>query len=580
MRHFLYVVLVWLAAATALQARIIELPRVEVAAVVFGAEHSTTLSITIDEPLEFESRVTGSEVTVTVGTLSPFRVWKDSSRRIVSTGTAFPVEITFTPLELGINRATILLFLESQQKIDTVRIPIVGVGLPLRIVPRALEFVTQIGKTQERSFSMFNDGAVSIAVQVSDVSFPFSLSQGQGGTTLTVDAWDSTTVVVRCAADIGGIYNNQLVLSVVSGSLQGSIDSVELRATVQTSNAVETLNFGGVLVGASKKLSYQIHNPLDKPVTFTIGKIIGDNSFAFVKPTADTVFVLARSTAEILVEFVPRSKGGEVSGRFVLGSHDQSLPVTEILLQGKGINLEPIRLQVGRVSANVGDVVPLPITAVIPSELFAELVKSNIDTLAYSFEVVLNASVAHIANAPSIDTTYIEMGNQVVRVQGKVSLVNSSTAETIPLAPLSLRALLGDAVSTPIRLRDVAWFRGNAVVAQSDEMPEGVGELTIANIFTWPNGEKRLLNTRRGTLELVLAPNPMSSSVTIGVSGFTGEATVSLYTPLGEQVFQKTIARPSSFAVARSEIPNIAPGLYYCRLSAGRYSLVKLLRVE
>lgn len=582
MRYLLVVIGALLAMATASEAKIIRLPSATVPSVVVGVELDTVVRLVVTEQLALGSSIISAEIRGE-GSTSAFRVRQNTFRDTISIGKPFSVEVAFLPRAVGRHSGELLLLVGSkQQQSDSIIVTLTGIGVSLRVVPKTLDFGTvQRGVLQEKSFAIFNDGAQAIVVHLGSIEPPFRFSKAQTGQGLSVAAQGFTDVSVECYSNKPGTYVSQVVLTTASENTVRVSDTVELVVTVSEYSRETVLQFGSVVVGTSKEIPYVIRNPFGKLAEVVVENIEAGDAFEFVPPHRNIFTVPANDSATIFLRFTPQQKGGATTARFSMSSTIPGLTSVVVYLQGRGVSLEGISMEAGVVHANIGDVVALPLFVTMPIDVASELLVSNVDSVQCSFEMLLNSSIAYIAKAAPVDSTYYDAGEVIAHVRTTAYFSDDDTTKgKWPVATIPLQVLLGDVVSTPIKLRNVQWSYNGKVITRKTEVPEGEGKLVVDNIFTWPNGEKRLIAVRRGALELAIVPNPMGEQTTIDASGFTGRAVLSIYTPLGEQVFAKTMDRPSSFTFSRSETQGIAPGLYYCRLSAGRYSLVKLLRVE
>lgn len=225
-------------------------------------------------------------------------------------------------------------------------------------------------------------------------------------------------------------------------------------------------------------------------------------------------------------------------------------------------------VSVPEITANVGQqfVLPFRVDAITPG------VGSRAVACRLTFR--FNASLmVPVAVSASVDST--AGGFRTLTVSATVSqFTPGSTVLSLPMI-----AALGDAEATVIELLEVEWLdgTGNVLAVQTRK---NNGRLIIGDI--WRQGGVRLVNPNSGDLYLAISPNPAHSDVSFRLLYKTAAA-LDIYDVMGNQVLSLTSRLPApgtSPVSVEADISALPLGIYYCRLSSGKFSLVRTLRIE
>ncbi len=141
-------------------------------------------------------------------------------------------------------------------------------------------------------------------------------------------------------------------------------------------------------------------------------------------------------------------------------------------------------------------------------------------------------------------------------------------------------AALGDAEATPIDLLHIDWFDSDGGLLNVATNVTG-GQLTIGDI--WRYGGVRLVNSNAGALAMEILPNPVSfGKVTFRMS-YQAPSTLVVYDVMGNSVLALTDVLPApglNPVTLQADTAQLPVGTYYCRLSSGKFSLVRTMRIE
>lgn len=549
---------------------------VEVPALVVGSSERV--------PVEVFIPVNSQQGTVVIGTISTGSRVVDTAFTVnewttkeLQADTTIRIVITFSPKNVG--EITDSLFFALP--LDTLVIPLVGIGLPLRVAP--LELVLgpiREGEETIGKYYVYNDGNSPITVQRNGLLPPF---YRDGKDSLMIPALDSQAVEVRFAPEpaMQSIPNKfffgeirESAAATAGGSEVVVIHGNSIAATVNAD-----VNFLITSDKTSDTLIYAFYNRFSETLNVQVSSISGDPGFELLGDYKQTVDVKPGDSLRIPIRFTANGNGRGQTATFRL-LYDSEIVLAEVRLQGMSIFLHKVNVVADTLHASVGDTVRIPVRFALTPEMKQVLSRSETSTLDVIYSMSINMSMAEVVDEQSIDSVVYDDSSMVLHIATRLALPLPDNIDTLAINTVAVRLLLGDAERCPIIIRDMIMWVDNAVLFEADTIISSDGRLSTDNIFTWPDGQKRLVNTRKGSLEMEISPNPMQQQTQIILGGFSREAVVTIYTPLGMELFRRVYDAPGSFSLTRSDLTNVAPGIYYCRLSSGRYSLVKLLRVE
>lgn len=549
---------------------------VEVPALVVGS--SERVSVEVFVPVNSQQGIvvigtisTGSRVVDTSFTVNE---WTTKELRV---DTTIRITITFSPKHVGEMTDTLFLALP----LDTLAVPLFGTGLPLRVAP--LELVLgpiREGEETIGKYYVYNDGNSTITVQRNGLFPPF---YRDGADSLVIPALDSQAVIVRFAPEpamqsipnkffFGEIRESAAVTA--GGSEVVIIRGNSIAATV---NAV--VNFTTTPDKATDTLIYAFYNRFSELLNVQVSSISGDPGFELLGNYKQTVDVKPGDSLRIPIRFTANGSGRSQTATFRL-LYDSEIVLAEVKLQGMSIFLHQVNVVADTLHASVGDTVRIPVRFALTPEMKQVLSRSETSTLDVVYSMSINMSMAEVVDEQSIDSVVYDDSSMVLHIATRLALPLLDNTDTLAINTVAVRLLLGEVERCPIVIQDMIMWVDNAVLFEADTIISSDSRLVADNIFTWPDGQKRLVNTRKGSLEMEISPNPMQEQTQILLSGFSREAVVTIYTPLGMELFRRVYDAPGAFTLTRGDLTTVAPGIYYCRLSSGRYSLVKLLRVE
>lgn len=225
-------------------------------------------------------------------------------------------------------------------------------------------------------------------------------------------------------------------------------------------------------------------------------------------------------------------------------------------------------VSIPEITANVGQqfVLPFRLDAITPGLAY------NVASCRVTFRFNTTLMTPAAATISADSTTG---GFRTLTVAAPVA----NPAQGGVLLSLPVIAALGDAEATVIELLDVQWLNaaGDVLAVQTQY---NNGRLIIGDI--WRQGGIRLVNPNSGDLHLSVSPNPSHGNVTFRMLYRTA-ATLDLYDVMGNRVmsFTQRLPAPGTEAVSMdADVSSLPLGTYYCRLSTGKFSLVRTLRIE
>lgn len=151
------------------------------------------------------------------------------------------------------------------------------------------------------------------------------------------------------------------------------------------------------------------------------------------------------------------------------------------------------------------------------------------------------------------------------------------------LVVLPMRGLLGNAEISEVEIDAIEVWRGSELVPA---LPATLtSRIVITSIWRDADGRPRLYNPLRGALELAIDPNPVDESarVTLTARNLNGDAALMVYDILGKPLLAQPLILSNEVGrqIDLGAHVDIAGGnIYYCRLSSGKFSVVRILAVE
>lgn len=544
-------------------------------------------------PFEFPPVVVGGTLIVSVpvalnGQQSAIKSVNTSFRKdstfgiekysIAGTGrdTAF-VDVAFRPVVTGVHTDSLVVTLES---LESIVVPLFGVGLPLRVEPTRLDFGT-VWEEEDTTlaYTIYNDGNSSLTVLQSQTVLPFYRS---GDDEITLPALDSVRVEVHFAPGRQQERPESFFFGEIHVATSAGSDSSQvwlaLLGSVRAKVVQEEILFPPLFTGLSDTVDYIFFNRFQEPLHIIIGSIDGSSAFTFTKDYGKAVEVAPGASLHIPVRFTPTER--RHTAVFLISDTEEYL-LDEVRLEGQGL-LQNAQIVADTLHGSVGETMTIPVRFAFGKDMADVLRQTAGTTLDIVCSVAMNASMVDVEHTQVVDSvTYNNSGEIVLHISARIALpIPATGTDTVTMLAIPIRLLLGDADRSRIVIRNTVLWLGGTILFESDSMSQGDGLLIADNIFTWPDGQKRLVNVRKGPLDMEISPNPMQEETAVTISGFSGSALVTIYTPLGVELFRTSRNVSGTFTLTRTELTGVAPGIYYCRLSAGRYSLVKLLRVE
>ncbi len=508
--------------------------------------------------------------------------------------TILNINVKFSPKAVAQYQTFIAIIVQRVSSLDTFLLQVSGVGIALRIEPERLDFddlyIAQ-EDSQTRGLAIHNDGDVSVTVHVhlnnNSSTNPFSFVPLVD--TFVIESRSALFLEVTCSAK-GQIIRD--VVQMVSDSLAVSVDGATglpvqyaglFARLIAPATNIDTLAFGNVLIGTSRRLSMSFTNTSGSVVSIERIQIDGaGGAFTYIDSVAARD-ILPGATLVSEIEFRPVKAGPSATDftLFIWLIDQKRIPVKKVLLTGNGFGFDGPAVTTGTARVKIGDEFELPITARFNADQVVLLRNSNVKELGYEFTLQLNASIAKVLD-DKVDSVSFHGANQHVHIVGAIP--TSALPFVLPLN-IRMRALLGDTDSSGVISADdgnivgVVWSIPETDFIRKANLKPGA--IVLTDVFIWPNGEKRLINSRKGALRLDLVPNPVAATgvLTISAIGFGSTAILTIYTPLGAEVYSGELMTSIPVTKQIRDL-NIGAGTYYCRLTSGSNSLVKLLRVE
>jgi hypothetical protein len=499
---------------------------------------------------------------------------------VMSTATAvilpnesYNISLSFTPEVVGVRTDNLIISMPYPYT-ATLIVPLNGQGIDerkpeLSVYPSALDFNDVVlSSSAVRQVVVHNTGDLqsSFILQLSDdPNGEFSVTSA---TTFVLQPDERRTIEVYFTPTITGAHTARLLVELPTPFaatrtvwLYGNGVGVPV-----VSMTPDTLDFGSISTTSDiqvRTLTIRNTGTADAPLQmeFPTGSIFEPDG------SVPSVVRMGRD-ARISVVFRPQQEGRyEVEAMVRAG--DASFPV--VLIGEYKRPVQPPQLaivHVPEITANIGQ------QFVVPFVLDAVTSGISYEAVACRITLRFNASLMVPVNSvASVDST--AGGFRTLTVSTPVSwLAPGNTLLTLPMI-----AALGDAEATVIELLDVEWLdgAGNVLTAQTQTRN---GRLIIGDI--WRQGGVRLVNPNSGDLYMTMSPNPARSDVSFRLL-YKSAAKLDIYDVMGNQVLSLTTSLPgpgTSPVSVEADISQLPLGIYYCRLSAGKFSLVRTLRIE
>lgn len=499
--------------------------------------------------------------TMTIGTL------------LVDPNSSVNMTVLFTPVDTGIKTTPI------RVPVKELSLPIVidvqGEGVFPKVTAATINFGEVIvNETSTATTAVRNTGIDTIRLTSVVSSNPAFIVSNAGPTLLAVD--EELPIDIHFTPNRTGAFTELLWVTVdylpdplpvvVTG--MGIANDVPLpRIAVDK----DDLDVGEIVVQTSTTASFVISNlSTTQSVQVTTLQFLTGSRAVFDFETAPPVpFVIeAGDTYPVTVQFRPDIVG-ETSAIISIKSTANSLTV---VVHGKGKEelppsvIDTVRIAMPGKKVVIGQVFDIAPTCEQPIETGAMLAKRGITGVRAVLK--WNASVLFPTGTHSRTVT---SGICSVIVEAPLSV----TADGV-LFRLPVKTLLGNAESTTVEIAEWEWLPVSANKDRLRIVYTDTCQIAVSDV--WRDGDgPRLVNPFAGELQLDIVPNPFTDRTTINIAPAGREVTLQIYDMLGTLVLDLTdrLRDTDSVEVPASELPSA--GMYYCRLTADGYVLVRTI---
>lgn len=179
--------------------------------------------------------------------------------------------------------------------------------------------------------------------------------------------------------------------------------------------------------------------------------------------------------------------------------------------------------------------------------------------------IAYNSSVVVASEVSGTELTRTVMNDRAVVVLTSDGTISESGAE---VAAFSAVAVMGNDVRTPLDLLNVtAQFTDDVTGRDLDS-----GEIVLTNVWQYPDGRIRLVNSNQGPLELSVSPNPLETTTTISIGNVPqGKGILQIVSPEGVVLADYSAEvrdGATTVSVSKSAIDGLTAGTYIVRLAA------------
>lgn len=178
--------------------------------------------------------------------------------------------------------------------------------------------------------------------------------------------------------------------------------------------------------------------------------------------------------------------------------------------------------------------------------------------------VAFNSAVIVAQEVSGTELSRTVLDDRAVVVLTSDGTVTESGAE---VAAFSAIAVMGNDVRTPLDLLSVTGdFMGEVVRQDLDS-----GEIVLTNVWQYPDGRIRLVNSNQGSLELSVSPNPLETSTTITLGNVPqGRGILQIVSPDGVVLadYSAEVRDGARFiTVTKGTVDGMTAGTYIVRLA-------------
>jgi len=272
-----------------------------------------------------------ASTTVTVNTASttaPFAVGSTTLPTTLQAGQTFDVPVTFTPSTWGAASSQ----LNLATSLGPVAVDLHGIGTTpgLGFAPSPVDFGTVVTSyTKTLAVNIVNTGSTNETIQsVSTPSAPFTAaSLPAAGTVLAPQT--SLTVAITYAPTVAGTFDDSLTVTSTSGAFTAPLRGVAVTGSGHLTLAPSSTDFGNVVVGTPRTLSFDIGNSGNIPITISLAKAPA-SSFTADPPLSEGVTLGPDDVIHQQVTFTP-STTGLASDIYQLNANDGQGVLVETL---------------------------------------------------------------------------------------------------------------------------------------------------------------------------------------------------------------------------------------------------------
>ncbi len=422
-----------------------------------------------------------------------------------------------------------------------------------------------VGESRDSLVSGFLDNTGSTDIRIDSIGFTGSdaslFSLVSGIPPFVIARGRTSTVEFRFTPTGEGEKFASILIYTKSGILTRAIvgEGVVSRVKVIT----ELVDFGTVPIGTFRDtlIVAAIQNAGSRTISFSGSGQIGPDLTQFALTDGTGAFSLGPGESkEVTIRFAPVSTG-RTSGQLVFYHDDAGSPAV-LHLFGKGSGEEGTAiLSLDTIRANVGEIVEIPITI--------KQQHNVAETGATGFYTELLFNKTLLAPVGSTPSGSVVNGERLIVFENLPLTVDGQGA----LIRLSFIALLGNAESTPLRLRHSFAVGGNVKVV---EVP---GHFILTDICR--EGGVRLLQVNGAAGLRQNHPNPFNTETTIRYELIeSGPVRLLVLDLLGRtmEVLVDASVDPGSYSTS-FDASGVPAGTYVCVLQTPTQRFMRLMEV-
>lgn len=499
---------------------------------------------------------------------------------LMANGGFADIDIIYQPTVAG-NADTDFRFIFRQQCVDSLVKRITASGQEGQvIVTRNIAFPLNppCSAVWDTTLQIENTGASQVSVDSMWIEGPdrtlFSFGDVQTFPILLDSAGIIRRTVIFSPLDSPYGMKSAFVVTSVNVGNRTKYDTTNLVAEKRKFVVInpQTIDFGDVLIGQSRQLSYTIANVGNTPVTIT-DVILPVNSAEFTLLPNPIGSVINPSNSLVFnVRFSPTASIDYTDGFAVIAEYISScFDTTEAELKGRGIPPVDTRFIIG----SRQDIDPTDYNLNIPIKAFITGGTATVQDLEFTAEISFNASLYALRTiqGASILSDKIISETRYVEFNVKGLTLNN---DSVTILTLSGRPMLGNIDRTSISWESFRW-KDSLAFGVTDTVP---GELSIK---ICREGGDRLLNAGL-PLGLSIAPNPADDQIEISLNILEiGLHKIEIYNSISDRalIWEEYVGLNDNRELRLNyDLSGLSSGVYFVVLNSPTERIVKTLIIS